>query len=114
MGQWRLFYDSDCEFCTRSMRRAVRWAERAGQPMESLPLDGPAALARGYGADLVLEADQVYKGGDAWLALFSLAPWYLRWRFAGVRRLFGAAYRLVARNRSCGLGSQSRRPDPRL
>ena len=108
---WRLFYDSDCAFCTKWMRRSLRWAELRGVSMETQPLTGGEAMAKGYGDVVVLEADRVYCAGDAWRKLVSLAPWYLR-SFSLMRlsppsrRLVGWIYGLVASRRSCEIGSR--------
>ena len=103
---WRLYYDSDCAFCMRMMRRACSWAESKGKPIEALPLNGPEAAAKGYGDALVLEADRIYHDGDAWLKLLTLAPWYLCGlsSFASTkptRALVDGIYRVVAARRSC-------------
>ena len=111
VAPWRLFYDSNCAFCTTSMRRAVRWAERSGTPIVAVPLSGDEAVRKGYGADLALEADRVYLAGDAWLKLFGIAPWYLRGisllRLTRLTRsLVARLYTVVASRRSCRIASR--------
>lgn len=106
MTGWRLYYDSQCGFCTKWMRRSVRWVERSGTSIAALPLQGDEAAARGYGDVVVLEADRVYYAGDAWLKLLGLAPWYLRglslMGFSKpTRRSVAWFYKLVAARRSC-------------
>lgn len=76
---WKLYYDGGCNLCHASKLRVERWAERAGQPLDVDILQSPEAIEKGYGEAMVLEADQVYIGADAWLRLMSVAPWYLRW-----------------------------------
>lgn len=78
---WTLYYDGGCNLCHASQLRAVRWAARAGQPLDAHPLQGPEAISKGYLLDgMVLEKDgKVFKAAQAWIELLSIAPWYLRW-----------------------------------
>jgi len=107
---WRLFYDSECGFCSTAMRRAVRWGERYGRSIVALPLSCPEAQSKGYGDVLVLEADRVYYAGDAWLQIFSIGPWALRpLTLLGLtrpgRHLVARLYEIAAANRHCLLPS---------
>lgn len=76
---WKLFYDGGCNLCHASKLRAERWAERSGQPMVVDILQSEEAQNKGYGNAMVLEADRVYSGADAWMKLMTIAPLYLRW-----------------------------------
>ncbi len=76
---WKLFYDGGCNLCHVSKLRAERWAERAGQPMEVDILQSHYAIEQGYGDAMVLEADRVYQGAEAWMKIMTISPWYLRW-----------------------------------
>lgn len=76
---WKLFYDGGCNLCHRSKLRVENWAERAGQELQVDVLQSEEGLAKGYGAAMVLEADRVYTGADAWIKLMQIAPWHLRW-----------------------------------
>jgi predicted DCC family thiol-disulfide oxidoreductase YuxK len=77
---WRLFYDGSCNLCHTSMKRLKEWARERNQPLEVHTLQSHYATDKGYGSQMVLEADgKVYKAGDAWLRVMKIAPWYLRW-----------------------------------
>lgn len=102
---WKLFYDGGCNLCHTSKLRAEKWAERAGVDLQVDVLQGPEAQQKGYElTTMVLEAEQVYYGADAWLRILSIAPWYLRWLSAlrltrPTRWLAALAYGVVARLR---------------
>src|SRR5437016_4864961 len=70
---WKLYYDGECNLCHGSQLRVVRWAARAGQPVETDVLQSGAAMEKGYdGGSMVLEADKVYYAEDAWLRLMKV------------------------------------------
>ncbi len=113
MGAWKLYYDGTCNFCHASQLRVVRWAGRSGQPLDVELLQSPDAVAKGYGKDMVLEADgRVYHGGDAWLKALDIGPWYLRWLQVmsltpPTRWLVWRIYRIVARVRHRLMGRRA-------
>lgn len=77
---WKLYYDGGCNLCHASQLKAVQWAERSGQPLETEFLQSSEAFEKGYGDAMVLEANgQVYKASEAWLVLVRLAPIPTRW-----------------------------------
>ncbi len=103
---WILFYDGGCNLCHASQLRVERWAIKAGQELRATPLQSEEGIAKGYPMDgMVLEADGVvYSGGDAWLELMKVAPWYLRWLFPirkipAIRELLKWGYGIVAKYR---------------
>ena len=104
--QWTLYYDGGCNLCHAAKLRVERWAEAAGQPLHVDILQGPEASSKGYGmGSMVLEVDgKALYGGDAWLEMMRVSPWYLRWlswlRFTGFTRwLVRVGYGFVARVR---------------
>lgn len=110
---WKLFYDGGCNLCHASKLRVETWAERAGQPLEAIPLQSDEGQERGYPMDaMVLEADdQTLVGADAWLKLISIGPWYVRWLYPlrkiyGVRAALAWGYNLVAKYRLKWFGSR--------
>lgn len=112
MVVWKLYYDGGCNLCHASKLRAERWAEKAGQPLDVDILQGPDAIAKGYREAMVLEADRVYVGADAWLKLMDVAPWYLRWiglmqHTTPTRWLATRLYGIVARLRYRLFGRRS-------
>ncbi len=76
---WKLFYDGGCNLCHVSKLRVEKWAVKAHQPLDVDILLSDEAINKGYGDAMVLEADKVYQGADAWLKLMTISPWYLRW-----------------------------------
>ncbi|MBX3120257.1 MAG: DUF393 domain-containing protein [Fimbriimonadaceae bacterium] len=76
---WKLFYDGGCNLCHVSRLRVEKWAERAKQPMVVEVLQGDEALQKGYSEHMIVEADRVYQGWEAWFLLLTITPWYLRW-----------------------------------
>jgi predicted DCC family thiol-disulfide oxidoreductase YuxK len=118
---WRLYYDGECNLCHRAKLRVERWAERAGQPLVALPLQGPEAAAKGYAGAMVLEAGAVYTAEGAWLRLCAIGPWPARLiaasaRAPGIGQVLALGYRLVARwryrvfgRRACRLGPVGQR-----
>jgi predicted DCC family thiol-disulfide oxidoreductase YuxK len=98
--------------CHVSKLRAERWAEQAGQALRVDVLQSAEAITKGYGDAMVLEADRVYFGADAWLKLMTLSPWYLRWlawlgRWPLVGPLMKFGYAVVARYRKKWFGSRA-------
>lgn len=110
---WTLYYDGGCNLCHASKLRAERWAERAGHPLHVDVLQSEEAIRKGYSGDaMVLEADHVYYGAEAWLKIMELSPWYLRWlsivgRWPGFHRLMIWGYALVARIRYRVFGTRA-------
>lgn len=109
---WKLFYDGGCNLCHASQLKAEIWAKRAGQPLQVEVLQSPEAIQKGYSADMVLEADRVYRGADAWLKLLEIAPWYLRWaawmaKVPPLRAVMAMGYRVVARYRHKWFGTRT-------
>ncbi len=106
-----LFYDADCEFCTRIARWLARPMKRRG--LETAPLQDPrvSALLGVSGEELLravryLAPDGVpYEGADALLVLAREMWWAqpLIWlsRIPGVKGLMHAAYGWIARHRKC-------------
>lgn len=109
---WTLYYDGGCNLCHASRLQAEDWAQRAGQPLNVDILQSGAAIEKGYGEVMVLEADQTYFGADAWLKLMTIAPWYLRWvgflgRLPVFRQLLQIGYAIVAKYRKKWFGSRA-------
>lgn len=116
-----VIFDSDCVFCSRSMRLLVRLDRRGVFRLASAqgPI-GQAAYAKlglslvEFETNLVVDGAAVHRKSDAIVAMARRLPW--PWR-AGValqlvpRRIRDAAYDLVARRRyrifgrraACGL-----------
>jgi predicted DCC family thiol-disulfide oxidoreductase YuxK len=111
--RWVLFYDGTCNFCHASMKKVKEWARRTGKPLDVHTLQSPLAKERGYGENMILEADgRVYEAGDAWLRVMAIAPWYLRWitlmRHTGFTKwLAKMGYNFVARNRHLWMGKRA-------
>ena len=116
---WTLYYDGGCNLCHASKLRAEKWAERSGQALRVDVLQGSDAIAKGYVGDaMVLEADQVYTGAEAWLKLMEISPWYLRWissagKLPGAKQLLTWGYGLVARIRYKVFGTRACQIPPR-
>lgn len=111
MEPWRLYYDGGCNLCHTSKLKVETWAERAGQPLVAEVLQSDKAIAKGYGAAMVLEADGVYFAEDAWLRLMRIAPTGLRWvgwlgGLPGFRTLLKWGYRIVNRYRLKWFGTR--------
>lgn len=110
---WTLYYDGGCNLCHASQIRAVRWAQRAGQALNAVPLQSVEAAAKGYTLDgMVLERDgSVYKASRAWIELLAIAPWYLRWihwvgKVPGIRSILSWGYGIVAKYRLKWFGTR--------
>jgi predicted DCC family thiol-disulfide oxidoreductase YuxK len=106
-----LFYDGECAFCLRWVRRLGFIVRQGG--FEMLPLQSPAALAA-LGLregevppemKLRLADGRVLGGVDAGIALLEAAGWCapVGWllRLPGVNALARRAYRHIAANRHC-------------
>lgn len=109
---WKLYYDGECNLCHGSQLQVVKWAQRSGQPVETEVLQSAEAGAKGYAADMVLEADKVYLAENAWLKLMRIAPWYLRWigfvgEVPGIKQVVGLVYRVFAHYRKKWFGKRS-------
>ncbi|MBV6457380.1 MAG: hypothetical protein HONBIEJF_00488 [Fimbriimonadaceae bacterium] len=109
---WTLYYDGGCNLCHVSRLQAEDWAHRAGQPLNVDVLQGGAAIEKGYGEAMVLEAEKVYIGADAWLKLLTIAPWYLRWvgllgKLPVFREILKLGYGIVAKYRKKWFGSRA-------
>lgn len=120
---WTLYYDGGCNLCHASQLRVVRWAARAGQPLDAVPLQSSEAEEKGYSLDgMVLEKDGiVFRAAQAWIEVLALAPWYLRWlhwlgRLPLFKSLLKWGYGVVAKyrirwfgRRECSLHGRSHR-----
>lgn len=108
---WKLFYDGGCNLCHVSKLRVEKWAAKAHQPLDVDILLSDEAINKGYGDAMVLEADQVYQGADAWLKIMTISPWYIRWiswiaSVPFLRPLFKWGYRVVAKYRYKWFGTR--------
>lgn len=126
---WVLFFDGECGFCNKSVRR-VHALDRSGE-MDFAPLQGELSAEKGFtkyadkkGGTMVLlreEDGEAFMKGDAWVELGRALGgfWSL---LAGCfaifpKRLRDFCYDLVAKNRyllagrgdSCGMPAESLR-----
>jgi predicted DCC family thiol-disulfide oxidoreductase YuxK len=106
-----VYYDGDCRFCVAGQRRWGRLFARRGYAW--VPLQAPGTAVRlGVSEGQLLTAmwlqfadGRTRSGVDAWAALFR-SVWWL-WPLGallampGLRRVGGACYRVIARNRHC-------------
>ena len=106
-----LFYDAECEFCTRIARwlaRPMKWRRLGVAPLQ----DPRVGALLGLSLDELLYAVRflapdgcLHSGADAFLVL-AREFWWARpliWlaRIPGVRGVIHTGYRYVARNRKC-------------
>lgn len=106
---YRLIYDRDCAFCTRSARLIQRWARGK---LEILPSQSPGALELHPGLSRAGVARRVYLlspdnrlwgGAEAVARAAALNPYggiALLYYFPLLRPLFDRLYDWVARNRN--------------
>ncbi len=124
---WILFFDGECAFCSKSVRRVFRFDCRGN--VTFAPLQGELSREMGFshhaakdGGTMVLlrESDgEAFTHSDAWSELANaLGGW---WRIFTVARLIpkvlrDAAYRWVAANRYRLMGKSDtcEMPDPEL
>jgi predicted DCC family thiol-disulfide oxidoreductase YuxK len=113
MAEWTLFYDGGCNLCHASQLRVERWAKRKGQPLRVEILQSPEGVAKGYtDGGMVLEAETVLVGADAWMRIMAVAPFplslvYPLSKFAPFRFLMAVGYNLVAKFRYRLFGRRS-------
>jgi predicted DCC family thiol-disulfide oxidoreductase YuxK len=112
-----LFYDADCEFCTRVARwiaPRLRKREFGVAPLQDRRVTellglSPEALMREM--HVVLENGSQFDGADAAVALAARIWWAapLAWlaKIPGMMSVLHAAYRWVAAHRKCGAVSCS-------
>ncbi len=106
-----LFYDAECNFCTRTAHWLARPMKR--RHLGVAPLQDPrvgALLGRSldellYAVRFLAPDGSLHSGADAFLAL-AREIWWARplvWlsRVPGVMSVMHAAYRWIARNRKC-------------
>jgi predicted DCC family thiol-disulfide oxidoreductase YuxK len=110
-----LFYDAECNFCTRIARALARPMKR--RRLGVAPLQDPRVGALlGLSLEELLYAvrflapdGQLHSGADAFLALARQIWWArpLIWlsRIPGVNRLMHKAYSWIARHRKCNAES---------
>jgi predicted DCC family thiol-disulfide oxidoreductase YuxK len=119
---WVLFFDGDCAFCSRSIRRVVRFDPDAR--IAFAPLQGELAQQKGFthhaakgGGTMVLlrESDgQVFLHSDAWIELahtlggawrlLTLARWIPKPLRDGLYHCFAKnRHRLMGQSDSCTL-----------
>lgn len=109
---WKLFYDGGCNLCHTSKLKVERWAATKGQDLQAIPFQSSEGIERGYlNGPMVLEADQIYKGADAWMQLSLLAPWWLQILFVparlpGLNLITRMVYNLIAKYRIKLFGSR--------
>jgi predicted DCC family thiol-disulfide oxidoreductase YuxK len=106
-----LFFDAECDFCTRIARWLAGPMERRGLALAPLQDPRVAALLGLSREELlsairvVLEDGTQYSGADAVLAIARRLGWAtpLMWlsRFPGMMHAIRAGYRRVARHRKC-------------
>jgi predicted DCC family thiol-disulfide oxidoreductase YuxK len=110
-----LFFDAECVFCTKIARWLAPILERRGLALAPLQDPRVAALL-GLSHDnlmreihVLMSDGQRYGGADAVVALARQIWWArpLVWlaKIPGMTRLFRAAYRVIAANRSCSAAS---------
>jgi predicted DCC family thiol-disulfide oxidoreductase YuxK len=106
-----LFFDAECDFCTRIANWLAGPMERRGLALAPLQDPSVAALL-GLSREELLSAIRVvfedgtqYSGADAVLAVARRLGWAtpLMWlsRFPGMMHAIRAGYRWVARHRKC-------------
>ena len=106
-----IFFDGNCEFCTRLVRRWQQTLERRGFGFARLQDPRVQALLALPEGELLLEMKvitapgRLFGGADAVIYLAGTIWWMrpLAWlaRLPGVRSLLDAGYRFVAARRSC-------------
>jgi predicted DCC family thiol-disulfide oxidoreductase YuxK len=106
-----VFFDADCQFCTRIARWLSPILQRRGMALAPLQDPRVAELLGLSGAELLYEMrfmrcdGNVYGGGDAIVAVAREIWWAhpLVWlsRIPGMMDLLRKAYRWIAARRSC-------------
>jgi predicted DCC family thiol-disulfide oxidoreductase YuxK len=106
-----VFFDADCQFCTRIARWLSPILQRRGMALAPLQDPRVAELLALSGAELLYEMrfmrcdGNVYGGGDAIVAVAREIWWAhpLVWlsRIPGIMDLLRKAYRWIAARRSC-------------
>ncbi len=124
---WILFFDGECAFCSKSVRRVFRLDRRGN--VTFAPLQGKLSREMGFshhaakdGGTMVLlrESDgKAFTYGDAWIELANaLGGWWRIFTSARLipRPLRDAVYRWVAANRYRFMGKTDscEMPDPEL
>ncbi len=104
----QVFYDSDCEFCTRTAR-VLRRLDR-GRRLRLSPLSSAAGMSDAPSQARLVESLHIrdrsgrwFSGGEAWLHIAdripALRPLALIGRLPLARPVVDVAYRLIAANR---------------
>ncbi|MBS1716390.1 MAG: DUF393 domain-containing protein [Armatimonadetes bacterium] len=121
MEPWKLYYDGVCNLCYGAKSSVEKWAEKSGQPLETMPLQWLEEMQGRAPYAMILDADgKRYEGVNAWAKLTTLAPAHVRLaglvsRIPIIHWFFMAGYWVVAKTRYRFFGKRScplRAPKP--